>query len=66
MNATITTPRLVIGIDPTKGPSAGRRTVLLRPTEGRILSMNADLTITLEHEGTGARFTVPRDIVTVD
>jgi hypothetical protein len=66
MNATITTPRPVVGHYPTKGRSAGRRTVLIRPEAGRILSMNADLTITLEHEATGARFTVPRDIVTVD
>lgn len=65
MDAIITTPRLVVGIDPTKGPSAGRHTVLLRPTEGRIISMNADMTTTLIHERTGARFTVPSSIVAV-
>lgn len=57
------TPTTVVGHNPTKGSAAGRRTVLLRPTRGEVISMNADKTITLRHERTGARFTVPNAAV---
>lgn len=40
--------------------AAGTATVLIRPTEGEVVSFNADQTLTLRHARTGATFTAEK------